>query len=393
MARILCTVPPLVGHLNPALAVARELEERGHEIAWAVHEDRVGHLLPAGARLYSLTREGEVTADDRYVGLRGPESLQHFYGEYLPRLARKSFEGLSAALAAHRPDLLVVDQHMVAGALAARRERLPWVTLTTTSAAILEASPPFESWVQEQFQGVQDEFLPAELHVARPDLSPYGVIVFSIEELVTAGGGRAMIPCTYVGPAGGAARPEIEFPWDWLDPGLPVILATLGTVSRDSEPRFFEVLFEAVEGMALQVVAVAPETLAAKAPRNVLVRPYIPQPELLRQVAGVICHAGHNTVCEALSMGVPLAVAPILGDQPYVARQVVGAGAGVPLRFGKVTVPMMRAAIERLLHDRELRRGAERLAEILRSAPGAAGAADAIEAVIAGVGPRGGTTG
>src|SRR5690606_26317335 len=160
-----------------------------------------------------------------------------------------------------------------------------------------------------------------------------------------------MMPCTYVGPGGGAARPEVEFPWDWLDPVLPVILATLGTVSRDSEPRFFEVLFDAVAGMELQLVAVAPETLAAKAPPNVLVRPYIPQPELLRRVAGVICHAGHNTVCETLARGLPLVVAPILGDQPYVARQVVGAGAGVSLRFGKVTVPVMRKAIERLLHD------------------------------------------
>jgi UDP:flavonoid glycosyltransferase YjiC (YdhE family) len=37
MARILITVPPLTGHLNPALAVAAVLQQQGHEIAWAVH--------------------------------------------------------------------------------------------------------------------------------------------------------------------------------------------------------------------------------------------------------------------------------------------------------------------------------------------------------------------
>ena len=171
--------------------------------------------------------------------------------------------------------------------------------------------------------------------------------------------------------------------WEWLDRRVPVILATLGTVSRDSEPRFFEVLFEAAAELAIQVVAVAPEALAAKAPPNVLVRAYVPQPELLRRVAGVVCHAGHNTVCEALAEGLPLALAPILGDQPYVARQVVGAGAGIALRFGKVSVPVMRAALERLLSDAELRKAAGRLAEALRAAPGAAGAADAVEAALA----------
>ena len=54
MARILFTVPPLTGHLNPALAVADALERQGHEIAWAVHAAQIGSKLPQGARVYAL---------------------------------------------------------------------------------------------------------------------------------------------------------------------------------------------------------------------------------------------------------------------------------------------------------------------------------------------------
>ena len=34
MSRYLFVVPPLVGHINPTLAVAEQLAGRGHEVAW-----------------------------------------------------------------------------------------------------------------------------------------------------------------------------------------------------------------------------------------------------------------------------------------------------------------------------------------------------------------------
>lgn len=125
----------------------------------------------------------------------------------------------------------------------------------------------------------------------------------------------------------------------------------------------------------------APEGLF-KAPANVLVRPYVPQLELLDRAAAVVCHAGHNTVCEALARGLPLAVAPIRDDQPAVARQVVKAGAGVLLRHGKVTVAAARAAIERLLHDAALRVRAGEVAAALAATGGAAAAADIVEGLV-----------
>jgi hypothetical protein len=50
-------------------------------------------------------------------------------------------------------------------------------------------------------------------------------------------------------------------------------------------------------------------------------------------VDAVVCHAGHNTVCEALACAVPLVLAPVRDDQPLIAEQVAVAGAGLRLRF------------------------------------------------------------
>ena len=46
------------------------------------------------------------------------------------------------------------------------------------------------------------------------------------------------------------------------------------------------------------------------APAPTLVRDYVPQLELLAQMDAVLCHAGQNTVAEALANGLPLVMTP-----------------------------------------------------------------------------------
>jgi MGT family glycosyltransferase len=193
----------------------------------------------------------------------------------------------------------------------------------------------------------------------------------------------------FVGIPHADARKAVEFPWDWLRDDRRKLLVTLGTVSRDLEPRFFETVIDAMRQLPqVQAVIVAPDALISKRstlqpPDNVLLRRYVPQPQLLQRVDGVICHAGHNTVCETLLNGLPLIVSPIRDDQPVVAQQVVAAGAALFLRHGKATPAAVRDAAQRLLTDAQLVDSARRLAQQLRSAPGSAGAADVIEALTA----------
>src|SRR5262249_51542949 len=71
----------------------------------------------------------------------------------------------------------------------------------------------------------------------------------------------------------------------------------------------------------------------------------VPQLELMSHLSAVVCHAGNNTVCEALSQGVPLVVAPVRDDQPVIADQVTKAGAAVRVRFGRVNAADLAAAV------------------------------------------------
>ncbi|MFD9000305.1 glycosyltransferase [Streptomyces sp. NPDC059582] len=109
--------------------------------------------------------------------------------------------------------------------------------------------------------------------------------------------------------------------------------------------------------------------------KDVLVLPSVPQLALLQRAAAVVCHAGHNTVCEALWHGVPLVVAPIRDDQPVVAGQVVDAGAGLRVRFGRVSAARLGAALDSVLHEPGHRAAAGRIRTAFRAAGGASAAA------------------
>jgi UDP:flavonoid glycosyltransferase YjiC (YdhE family) len=63
----------------------------------------------------------------------------------------------------------------------------------------------------------------------------------------------------------------------------------------------------------------------------------------------------------------------------HLEAQVVNAGAGVRVRYGRLSADGLRDAVLRVLRVPELRRGAERVRESFRSAGGASATASALE--------------
>ncbi|WP_394850713.1 hypothetical protein LZC95_25060 [Pendulispora brunnea] len=381
--RILFVVPPLTGHVNPTVSVARALMARGHRVAWAAHARYVGHLLPEGAELVPLDDprfdEAWVDLRERSKSVRGFESLQFLWQEVLVPLARGMLPSVQDAIARYEPDVLSVDQQAIAGSLAARRARIPYATLSTTSASVvdpLQALPKVKQWVDAQLEGLERE---AGLTPMRaPDISPHCAIVFSTEALI----GEQAWPVHYrfVGPSIEDRPDSRPFPWESLAPG-PRVFVSLGTVSTEVGERFYANVVEGLRDIGAQVILAAPPALVPEVPPTFLVRERVPQLALLPKVDAVVCHAGHNTVCESLAHGLPLVVAPIRDDQPVVASQVVRAGAGVRVRYGRMSAKSLREAVQGVLGDPSYRRAAERVRESFRAAGGARAAADALEAL------------
>ena len=400
MSRFLIVVPPLAGHVNPTVAVGRELQRRGHEVAWAGHPELVAPLLPADCRLWPAG--GDFSAEDmagaraRWLNLRAFAALAALWDEVLIPLGAAMVDGVEAAVDGYDPDVVVADQQALAGAVVARRRALPWATSASTFAELTRpyaSMPKVEAWVAERLEAFQHSY-----GVGGGDLrfSEHLVISYTVPELA----GPVQVPCSpaFVGPALGERPPAASFPWEWLDPARRLVVVSLGTHNQEAGARFYRVLVEAagsvlsgrlerrsvlsgrLEGRpGLQMVLVAPPELVGPVPGHILVRPSVPQLALLARCSAVVTHGGVNTVNECLVAGVPMVLAPIRDDQPIVAGRVAAVGAGIQVRFGRVQPAEMAVALRSVLNDPAYRAAARRIGASFTLAGGAPTAADLLE--------------
>jgi MGT family glycosyltransferase len=405
MARFLFAVPPLNGHVNPTVAVGAALTEAGHEVAWVGPPVVVAPLLPADALLLpageELGRDTVATVRDRATGMRGPAAFKFLWEEFLLPLARLTAPGIDQAVDEFRPDVLIADQQAIAGAIVARRRGITWVTSATTPAELsrpFEALPKVGEWVRTLLVDIQLEMGVERALALEGDLrfSDQLILAFTTEALMGTASAGVPAATAFVGPALGGRPPTTDFPWEWLRDDAASVLVSLGTVNVGAGDRFFSAVLEALDGLTLpmvsedgdggvarpvQAVVVAPPDGLGPAPPNVLVRESVPQLELLSHLDAVVCHGGNNTVCESLLHGLPLVLAPIRDDQPIVAEQVVEAGAGLRVRFGRVKALELRAVLTAVLSEPRYREAAGRIQDSFRFAGGADTAAQRLAAL------------
>jgi UDP:flavonoid glycosyltransferase YjiC (YdhE family) len=393
VSRFLFVVPPLAGHVNPTVAVGAELASRGHRVAWTGHASVIAPLLPPGAEIHATDETlpaSELAAIvARSHGLRGAEAFRFLWRDFIIPLGEAMLPAVEAAVDRFEPDVLIADQQAIAGALVGRRRGARWATSATTSSELADpfaVFPLFGTWIADELRAFQRRAGIAEHDAERGDLrfSEHLVVAFSTEALI--GGGPFPGTWRFVGPALGTRPAGVDFPWSWLDPIRRHVLITLGTVNAASGGRFLDAAVAAAAGFEdrLQAIVVAPDGLIDSAPRNVLVRPAVPQLGLLPHLDAVVCHAGHNTVCETLAHGIPLVVAPIRDDQPIIAQQVVDAGAGVRLRYGRAGPDEIAGALRTVLESASYRSAAKRIQNSFRAAGGPRAAADALGSLVAG---------
>ena len=148
MSRFLIVTLPLAGHAYRAVAVADALSARGHEVAWCGSNAYFGPLLgpdailfPTGTRLF------------RDQAGHGIAALKSLWQQYVIPMARFTLPAVDRAIGEYQPDVVLVDQHALAGALAAHRRGLPWATLITQAMELthpLAALPRVDAWIRAQ---------------------------------------------------------------------------------------------------------------------------------------------------------------------------------------------------------------------------------------------------
>ena len=137
----------------------------------------------------------------------------------------------------------------------------------------------------------------------------------------------------------------------------------MGTVQQ--RPDLLRDVVAGVAALPVRVlVALGPQTdpaLLGEQPAHVQVESWVDQTEVLGRSTAVVSHGGSGTFLGALARGLPQLCLPQAADQFRNAEGGERAGASLTLQPEEVTAASVRAAVERLLSDPDLRAGAQRV--------------------------------
>jgi MGT family glycosyltransferase len=386
MAKFVFIVPPLTGHINPTLSIGAALLESGHEVAWISLDSGLESRLPNGGKLLHIqytANDLEEKESEQYLDVitkktvYGVDSIKFLYEEVLIPLNRHSYKGITCWLDEFKPDLIITDHELFAGAIAAIKYNIPYVTSVTAPAAvqIMDELPKVYEWEQNQIVGLQTELgLTIGKSVASSDLLN---LVFTSKEFF----GEVRLPDHYqfVGPVIHKREGKTNFGWEKLHeaPGRNKILVSIGTTfNHEHKKNFFAKVIEAFGRGPYTVVVVCDPLLFEHWPDNFIVQLNIPQLEVLPYLDAVVCHGGHNTVCESLTNGLPLVVIPIAYDQSHVASRVVKTGAGLRLNFNRFKAIHLKEAVQEILENPSFKNAAALLKSSFTTAGGTAAAVD-----------------
>lgn len=311
--RVLLTAHPGVGHVLPVLAVALQLQKRGHTVALASGprfrrfiEERAVSFYPAGLD-WSQSEVGE------------PAAWTMIVRESPPRFVKDLLD-IAHSFA---PELLVREETEYSAYIAADALGLPCATLGLGGNLVAGG---FRGEVEELIQQLRRELgagsdpgLKRLHHFLYLDPYPEGWVPPS----------RLPADVSYavgVGPTVPLSMAAAEHPTaDWHEAG---IYATLGTVHH-RQPDLVRAIIAALGTLGRpSLVALGPgvDIVGFDTPANVRLCGTVAQDEVLSRCVLAISHAGTGTALGALRQGVPQLLIPIQANQGWVAQLADGAG-------------------------------------------------------------------
>ena len=424
MARIAAVTLPLTGHMNPMVTTLRALQSRGHTVCVFGPPD-VGARLPQDIAFRSIAADiYPLGALDSFTqGLRdvsGYSGLQHMIRS-ISQLSKAYLDALPNALMRWGANALIHDQLEPGAGLVAkglRRNHNPDFAHISLAAALPinrepDVPPPYLGWkyrdsdygrwlnaggyrVVDWLMRSQAAVLSdgaARLNLRAPvsgqwDISACTSEVCDLSQsvpLLDYPRKRHGSP-TYIGPIREkAVTPRYTSYADIANErdGRPLVFGSLGTLMGGRKALFTR-MAKACTANGLQLVIAHAGQLDAAAqaalPRDVIIRDYVDQGDILKHSVAAIVHGGYNTVLDAMQAGKPILVRPIAFEQSAIAARVDRLGAGIrvsPLRSWATD-------LHQLTTQSQYRLQAEKCARQIAFAGGAGRAARYIEDVLSG---------
>lgn len=382
---------PAYGHTNPTLPVVAELVQRGQQVTYYSKQEFRQAIEQTGATFHQF-RDVPVS------NVTGHDGNLIRFARTLLEVTQDAIPALLPALSADPPDYIIHDSLCPWGAYLARLLDVPAICSVTTFALSTQlplSMPLLERELLRTAAGSMADLarfhaLASELkrsyHIPRPRLRD---VFANHEPLNIVYTSRSFQPSgdtfddsyKFVGPSISARPDAPDFPFDALG-DQSILYISLGTVFNQ-QPHFYRLCFDAFSSLDRHVVMSVGSKIDLAAlgspPSNFILRPYVPQLQLMQQSALFVTHGGMNSVNEALYYGVPLVVIPQGADQRWVAERVQTLGAGQVVGQERLDAAKLRRAVEEVLSTPSYREASERIGASLREAGRYCRAADEIQ--------------
>lgn len=176
---------------------------------------------------------------------------------------------------------------------------------------------------------------------------------------------------------------------DFLDAGEPPVFVGFGSMTYRDSAALTRLIVAAVTAAGRRAViqsgwAQLGGQDAGPLPANVHVIGDASHRWLFHRVSAVVHHGGAGTTATGLRAGLPTVVVPHMGDQPYWGRRVASLGAGPrPISSAKLTAQNLAGAIRQATGDPVIRQRAADLGSRLRAEDGVGTAVTLIEKYLA----------
>jgi rhamnosyltransferase subunit B len=382
--RILFATIGSLGDLHPCLALALELQRRGHHVTIAATEIYRPRIESLGITFHPMRPHWDPA--DREIIRRCSDlkrGLEVLYRELMLPHLKETYEDLLPIAA--QSDLLIAGELVYAAPLVAEKLNSRWVSLLLSPLSFFSAHDPSMT-----------VNLPLLIHLRKLGPSAYRLGLDTcrlavrhwsnpVRQLRREQGLRAQCDPVFKDKfspylvlalfSSCLAAPQPDWPPQTKQPGFiffdshwhdaahpaqlakflaagdPPVVFTQGSTVAHDPGKFYEVSAEAATRLGRRAVLIGIDSLPGENSPNLLALRYAPYSEIFPHGSVIVHQGGVGTTGQALRAGRPMLIVPYGWDQPDNAMRVERLGAGLHIRRTKYTAKSAAAAINRLFTE------------------------------------------
>ncbi len=415
MSRIVITTMGSLGDLHPQMAIAIELQRRGHDVVFATHEGYREKIEAIGLKFHQIRPDSPSVDDKREVAqmMDLKTGTEYIIRQWLLPNLRQTYHDLLAS--AQDADLIVTGSVVFATPLVAEKLGIPWVVSVLQPATFFSAYDPsiiallpflaksrgwgvlFNRAVVKFIKALAKSWA-APIHQLRKELdlkpaedpvmfmtdknSPDLVLALFSEVLAKPQPDwpqkTILTGFTFYDddPSTAALTPELQ---QFLAAGAAPIIFTLGSAAVITPGTFYQESIQAAKILQRRAILLIgknppPDQLTTE----IIAIDYLPYSQIFPQAAVIVHQGGVGTTAQALRSGHPTLIMPYSHDQPDNAARVARLGTSRTIERQHYAAARVAQELKKLLENPSYAAKAQEIGAILQPENGTDAACDAI---------------